>query len=100
MVLGGGACVKYMDGSVICSPKMVEFMNKVAEEANIKHQTEILLYGGTDAGAMQRTRAGDYAGGISIATRYIHTPTEEVSVKDCEACIDLVVELCKAGFTF
>lgn len=100
MVLGGGACVKYMDGSVICSPKMVEFMNKVAEDANIKHQSEILLYGGTDAGAMQRTRAGVYAGGISIATRYIHTPTEEVSVKDCEACIDLVVELCKTGFTF
>ncbi len=100
MVLGGGACIKYMDGSVICAPKMVEFMNKVADENNIKHQSEILLYGGTDAGAMQRTRAGVFAGGISIATRYIHTPTEEVSVKDCEACIDLVVELCKTGFTF
>ncbi len=100
MSVGAGACIKYMDGSLICSPKMTEFMNRVAEDAGIKHQTEILLHGGTDAAAIQRTRAGVYAGGISIATRYIHTPTEEVSLADCESCVELIVALCKEGFTF
>lgn len=100
MAIGGGACIKYMDGSLICSPKMTEFMNATAEEAGIKHQTEILLYGGTDAAAIQRTRAGVYAGGISIATRYIHTPTEEASISDCCDCISLIVALCEKGFAF
>ena len=100
MAIGGGACVKYMDGSVICSPKMTEFMNSVADKAGIRHQTEILLYGGTDAAAMQRTRAGVYAGGISIATRYIHTPTEEASLEDCVNCVELIVALCREGFAF
>ena len=100
MKLGEGACIKYMDGSVICSPKMTEFMNATAEKAGIKHQTEILLYGGTDAAAIQRSRAGAYAGGISIATRYIHTPTEEASLADCVSCVELIVALCKEGFSF
>ena len=100
MKLGGGACIKVMDSSVLCSKYMVDHIRKVAEEQNIPHQMELLMYGGTDAGAMNRTRSGVFTGGISIATRYIHTPTEEVSVKDCSACVDLIVELVKAGFTF
>ena len=100
MKVGGGACIKLMDSSLICSKHMVNFMRTVAEDQNIRYQMELLPYGGTDAGAMNRTRAGVYSGGISMPTRYIHTPTEEVSVADCSACVDLIVELVKAGFTF
>ena len=48
----------------------------LAKEQGIAAQKDILKAGGTDAGAIHQTRAGVYTGGISIPTRYIHTPQE------------------------
>ncbi|MFV0520003.1 MAG: M42 family metallopeptidase [Lachnospirales bacterium] len=90
---GDGACIKIRDGSLICSPIMVKHMKKCAEEGNIKHQLEVLIAGGTDAGAMQRSRNGVVAGGISIATRYIHSMNETVILSDIEDCIELTVKV-------
>lgn len=87
---GGGAAVKIMDGSLICSPKLVAALEKCAETNNIKYQREILLNGGTDAGVMQRSKGGMHAGCISIPTRYIHSPQEmccESDVADSAALI-------------
>ncbi len=89
--LGGGAAIKIMDMSVMCHPRVVEYLRKRAEEGNIPHQMEILLYGGTDASTMQVSRGGAYAGGISIPTRYVHNPIEMCDLGDVEACVDLLV---------
>ncbi len=89
----GGACVKIKDASLICAPQMVKFINKVAVDNGIKHQKEILLAGGTDAGKIQQSRTGVIAGGISIATRYIHSTNEMCALSDIEACIDLTVKV-------
>ena len=59
-------------------------MRKAADEAGVKYQDEILLSGGTDSGAMQRTRGGVYSGCISIPTRHIHSPAEIYNKKDVE----------------
>lgn len=89
--LGGGAAIKVMDMSVMCHPKVVEYLRKRAEAGNIPYQMEILLYGGTDAGAIQVSRGGAYAGGISIPTRYVHSPLEMCDMGDVEACVELIV---------
>lgn len=81
---GDGPCVKIMDNSLICSPKVVKLMEEVAEREGIPYQREVLTAGGTDAGAMQLTRGGVNAGVISIACRYVHSAVETVSVKDVE----------------
>lgn len=88
---GKGAAVKVMDRSVICSPALVEKLMALAEEKGIPAQRDVLQFGGTDAGPMQATRGGVYAGGISIPCRYTHTPTELVDWNDVKACADLVV---------
>ena len=88
--LGKGAAVKIMDRSLICTPSVVAMMEKLAEENSIMIQREVLPYGGTDAGAMQRTRGGVPSGAISIPCRYIHSEAETVDKRDVQACIDLL----------
>jgi len=88
--LGKGAAIKIMDRSLICTPGVVAMMEKLAVENGIAHQREVLPYGGTDAGAMQRTRGGVPSGAISIPCRYIHSEAETVDKRDVQACIDLL----------
>ena len=89
--LGKGAAIKVMDSSVICHPVMVEKLSKLAEENQIPAQKDILRAGGTDAGVIHTTRMGVYTGGISVPTRYIHTPQEMADLQDIENCVKLVV---------
>ncbi len=88
--LGGGAAVKIMDRSLIATPWVVDMMETLAKKKNIPMQREVLPYGGTDAGAIQKTRGGVPTGAISIPCRYIHSEAETVDIRDVRACIDLV----------
>ena len=88
--LGRGAAIKIMDRSLICTPSVVSMMEKLAGENGIMVQREVLPYGGTDAGAMQRTRGGVPSGAISIPCRYIHSEAETVDKRDVQACIELL----------
>lgn len=88
-VLGRGAAIKVMDGSVICHPGMVEKLTDLAKKRNIPFQSDVIRSGGTDAGAIHVSRTGVYTGGISIPCRYIHQPTEMVQTSDVDACIKL-----------
>lgn len=89
--LGGGAAIKVMDYSVICSPTIREKLVSLAKENGIKHQLEVMTEGGTDAGVMLIAREGVLTGGISIPTRYIHSPSEMADIEDIESCIKLAV---------
>lgn len=87
---GGGAAIKWMDGYSISHHGLFEEFRKIAESRGIKHQLEVLPRGGTDAGAVQRTRAGTRAITLSVPTRYIHTVTEAIHRKDALATVDLL----------
>ena len=89
--LGKGAAIKIMDASAICDPRMVEFLQTVAEKNNIKWQPEILTAGGTDTAGVQRMgKKGAVAGAISIPTRHLHQVIEMAHKEDIEACINLL----------
>lgn len=88
--LGCGPTVKVMDSSVIVPPVVRAFMEAAAEEDNIPYQREVLRGGGTDTGAVQRTRRGILSGCVSIPTRYIHTPVETVDIKDIDNAVRLL----------
>ncbi len=89
--LGSGAAVKVRDASIVCSHKMVDHLVDLAKEKGIPYQLEVLMYGGTDAGAIHLTKGGVVTGGISIPSRYIHSPVEMVDKRDVEACINLLL---------
>lgn len=91
--LGKGAAIKVMDTSVICHPDMVSLLEKTAQRSGIPTQRDILRDGGTDAGAIHTAGAGVLTGGISVPCRYVHTPVETVSLKDCLDCVRLTVAI-------
>ena len=93
MALGRGPCVKIQDAGSISDPRVVQWMIRAAEKNKIPYQREVLLFGGTDARAIQLTRAGVPAGCLSIPTRYIHSPSEMVDVADVQNSVKLLTAL-------
>jgi len=88
--LGKGAAIKIMDRSLISTPSVVAMMEQAAQENGIPVQREVLPYGGTDAGAIQKSRCGVATGAVSIPCRYIHSEAETVDLRDVRAAIDLL----------
>ncbi len=84
--LGKGPAIKYMDGGrlgmFIAHPVVRQHLIDVAKRENIPYQIEILLGGTTDATAIAFRKEGIPAGGISIPTRYIHSPVEVLDLND------------------
>lgn len=95
MVLGKGPCVKIKDNGALSDPRVVQWMISAAEKNKIPYQREVLLFGGTDAHAMQMTRAGVPAGCLSIATRYVHSPSEMVDYTDVQNSVKLMTAILK-----
>ena len=89
--LGGGPVV-YRGPNM--NPVVVERLRNAADEADIPCQWGAIGRGtGTDANAIQLSRAGVAAGLVSIPNRYMHSAVEMVSLKDLDMCADLL-----AGF--
>jgi endoglucanase len=70
------------------SPLVFDLLMRAAREEGIPCQIEAAPRGtGTDANAMQISRAGMATGLVSVALRYMHTPCEVLSLEDLEnAC--------------
>ncbi|MBR4720406.1 MAG: M42 family metallopeptidase [Clostridia bacterium] len=93
--LGLGAAIKVMDYSVICDKEVKDTLILLAEKKNIKYQLEVMTEGGTDAGVIHFSRGGVKTGGVSIPTRYIHSPSEMINKDDLTAVIDLITAFCE-----
>ncbi len=91
--LGKGPAIKVRDAGMLADPRVVNWMVKTAEGAKIPYQIEILEQGGTDARAIQLTRAGVPAGCLSIPCRYVHSPSEMVDTSDVENAVRLLAAL-------
>ena len=85
-----GAAVKIMDCSILCHPQVREGLIQCARRHGILYQLEIMTDGGTDAGAIHLSGSGVKTGGISLPTRYIHSPAESANFADIEACCMLL----------
>lgn len=90
MVLGEGPAVKIMDRASISSPVVRDAMFAAGEKAGVKTQREVLAYGGTDAGAMQRARGGLAVGTLSIPCRYVHSACEVIDMRDMDGGLQLL----------
>lgn len=90
MKMGMGPTVKYYDRSMVTTKPVIDFMQSVAQKHGLKVQNEVLLYGGTDAGAIQSMRGGRAACCVSIPTRYIHSAVETADIGDCLEAVKFV----------
>jgi putative aminopeptidase FrvX len=82
--LGGGAAIKVKDRAIVCDPRIVAQLTRLARLKNIPYAT-----------AIQLTRGGVPAGAISIPSRYIHSASEMVDMDDVKAAVRLVIAFCK-----
>jgi putative aminopeptidase FrvX len=74
------------------SPRIFELLYETAEQEKIECSVEVVMGSThTDADAYHLSRAGVATGLVSVPTRYIHTPTEVVSLEDVENSIRLLV---------
>lgn len=93
IALGKGAAIKVKDRGNLTHPAVKDWMIETAEANEIPYQLEILLFGGTDAGAMQLARSGVAVGCISIPCRHAHSPSEIIDLADVESIINLLVAM-------
>jgi endoglucanase len=86
--LGGGPIINR--GSTI-NPKVFQLLVETAEAEGIRYTVNVSAGDThTDMDAAYTSRAGVATGLVSLATRYIHTPGEIVSLDDVEATVQLV----------
>ncbi len=93
-VLGAGPCIKGKDAAIVGSPYVNNALIKAAERAGVPYQIEVLRVAGTDAETIQVSRNGVPASALSVACRYVHSPSEMVDKKDVEQAIELLAEFC------
>jgi len=91
MKLGHGPCIKVKDGRMLSHPGLKDLLIETAEANEIPYQLEVLAWGSTDAAAIQLSRGGVPAGCVSIACRYVHTPSEMVDIDDVENAVKLLL---------
>ncbi len=91
--LGQGPAVKVQDRGMIASPIVRDRLIQSAQKAGVPYQLEVLERGTTDAAAIQLVRAGVPAGCLSIPTRYVHSPSEMVDIRDVENSVTLLLTL-------
>jgi endoglucanase len=87
---GKGPSIRIMDNSMIGNPRMIRALATTAEENGIPFQYQLPAPGGTDAGAIHRTRGGVLSGVVSLPCRYIHAPCTVMRLDDFENAVRLV----------
>lgn len=78
------------------NPTVFRLLTEAAREESIPFQVSIFPKATpTDAGAMQISRAGVATGLVGVPLRYMHTPSEMLSLTDVEHCARLVAAYCR-----
>ncbi|MBN2238871.1 MAG: M42 family metallopeptidase [Dehalococcoidales bacterium] len=91
--LGGGP--KITRGANI-NPIVFDMLVKTAKEMEIPYQVVAAPGGtGTDANAIQLSRAGVATGLVSVPLRYMHTPNEIMDLNDIENAARLMAGFCE-----
>lgn len=97
---GRGPAIVVLDNTMITRGSIVRGITEFANERMIPWQYRIPYGGGTNAGAIQRSRGGVSTGVISLPVRYFHSPYALMRLDDFEQTVRLVTELVRSGDRF
>jgi len=89
---GRGPAVVVMDNTMITNGRTVQALTELADEHFIPWQYRVPFGGGTNAGAIQRSRGGVLTGVVSLPVRYFHSPYALMRLDDFEHTVRLVTE--------
>ena len=89
VIIGGGPVIAR--GANV-NPVVFDLLVRTAKENGIPYQIQAESGGtGTDANAMQLSRSGVATGLVGVPQRYMHTPTEVLSLEDLDNTTKLLV---------
>jgi len=80
--LGHGPAITLMDRSFVADRRLVDWLVETAEAEGIPYQFKRPNVGGTDGGAINRSRAGVPTVALSVPCRYIHAPIAVMDLAD------------------
>ena len=92
--VGNGAHVRLFDPTHIGHPGLLQHIDEVAHESNIKIQKAVRKGGGTDAVALSLAQKGIPSVVTGVPVRYAHSHNCLISLKDYFSLIDLLVGIC------
>ncbi|MDY3618979.1 M42 family metallopeptidase [Agathobaculum sp.] len=84
----GGAVIPFMDGATIYDAELFDLLRRACEKRGIPWQTKSRVSGGTDAGRIQKARAGVRVCAVAAPVRYIHSPAGVAAESDMIAVRD------------
>lgn len=73
--LGGGAVVSFMDRRTVYSKQLYDRAFEIAKQKDIKIQTKSMVAGGNNAGVIHKSAGGVKTIAVSLACRYLHSPS-------------------------
>ncbi len=91
--IGGGPQIRLYDPTMIANPRLAQIVLETAEAHGVPHQIAVRRSGGTDAGAIHKTRYGVPSIVIGVPVRYIHSHVSIIHIEDYLASLELVVRL-------
>jgi len=80
--LDGGPAIYLMDGATIGDRRLVKWLTETADAEEIPWQYRQPGRGGTDAGAIHKTRSGVPSVSVSVPQRYLHSAAGIVRIDD------------------
>ena len=92
---GQGPAVIVMDNTMITNGRMVRAITEIADQHEIPWQYRIPYGGGTNAGAIHRSRGGVLTGVVSLPVRYFHSPYALMRLDDFANTVRLVTEFAR-----
>ncbi len=96
--MGKGPAITVVESSgrgMVPSAQVKRLLIRAAVDADIPYQLEATKGGMTDGAVIYMTREGIRTGGISVPTRYIHSPSGICNMGDVENAVKLTMEFVK-----
>jgi endoglucanase len=75
---------------IIVTPQVISWLVETAKKFGMDIQLDVAEGGTTDGSVIQLTKLGIPTGVISVATRYIHSPVEVLSLSDIDHGAELI----------
>lgn len=92
--LGGGVLLRYIDGSMIAFPELLDFQQSICKKINVKSQY-FQSPGGTNAGTIHKSEGGVLTLTHCICSRNIHSQSSIIDASDYHAAKESLLAMLK-----
>lgn len=88
--LGEGAVLSHTDGGTLYDRHLLRYVQRAAEQNNIKYQLKTRVAGGNEAYGYQRSGTASLVLAVSLPTRYLHSAGAIADISDMDQTLRLL----------